>query len=82
MRRPASGAGLAILSPARAAFKLGAYDFIQKPLDLEVFRNLVNRAAETVLLRHQNDQLKAQADTALTAEARCSTHCQQARISQ
>ncbi|MFN9975767.1 MAG: sigma-54-dependent transcriptional regulator, partial [Phycisphaerae bacterium] len=49
---------------ARAAFKLGAYDFIQKPLDLEVFRNLVNRAAETVLLRHQNDQLKAQADTA------------------
>jgi len=45
---------------ARAAFKLGAYDFIQKPLDLEVFRNLVNRAAETVLLRHQNDRLKAE----------------------
>ncbi|MBN8643837.1 MAG: sigma-54-dependent Fis family transcriptional regulator [Planctomycetes bacterium] len=37
---------------ARAAFKLGAYDFIEKPLDLEVFRALVNRAAETVLLRH------------------------------
>jgi DNA-binding NtrC family response regulator len=45
---------------ARAAFKLGAYDFIQKPLDLEVFRNLVNRAAQTVLLRHQNDRLKAE----------------------
>ncbi|MDX2118494.1 MAG: sigma-54 dependent transcriptional regulator [Planctomycetota bacterium] len=43
---------------ARAAFKQGAYDFIQKPLDLEVFRNLVNRAAETVVLRHQNDRLK------------------------
>jgi DNA-binding NtrC family response regulator len=38
---------------ARAAFKHGAYDFIEKPLDLEVFRNLVNRAAETVLLRHE-----------------------------
>lgn len=49
---------------ARAAFKLGAYDFIQKPLDLEVFRNLVNRAAETVLLRHQNDRLRAQVDQA------------------
>jgi len=49
---------------ARAAFKLGAYDFIQKPLDLEVFRNLVNRAAETVLLRHQNDRLKDQVEQA------------------
>src|SRR5204862_2705802 len=38
---------------ARAAFKHGAYDFIEKPLDLEVFRSLVNRAAETVLLRHE-----------------------------
>jgi DNA-binding NtrC family response regulator len=38
---------------ARAAFKHGAYDFIEKPLDLELFRNLVNRAAETVLLRHE-----------------------------
>jgi len=38
---------------ARAAFKDGAYDFIEKPLDLQVFRNLVNRAAETVLLRHE-----------------------------
>ncbi|MDX2130971.1 MAG: sigma-54 dependent transcriptional regulator [Planctomycetota bacterium] len=49
---------------ARAAFKLGAYDFIQKPLDLEVFRNLVNRAAETVLLRHQNDSLKEKIEQA------------------
>ncbi|CAG0977470.1 Regulatory protein AtoC [Phycisphaerales bacterium] len=49
---------------ARAAFKLGAYDFIQKPLDLEVFRNLVNRAAETVLLRHQNADLREKIDQA------------------
>src|SRR5262249_45760911 len=49
---------------ARAAFKLGAYDFIQKPLDLEVFRNLVNRAAEAVLLRHHNTRLQEQVDQA------------------
>jgi DNA-binding NtrC family response regulator len=38
---------------ARAAFKMGVYDFIEKPLDLEIFRTLVNRAAQTVLLRHE-----------------------------
>lgn len=38
---------------ARAAFKDGAYDFVEKPLELEVFRSVVNRAAETVLLRHE-----------------------------
>lgn len=43
---------------ARSAFKEGAYDFIEKPLDLEVFRNLVNRAAETVLLRTRNAELE------------------------
>lgn len=37
---------------ARTAFKHGVFDFIEKPLDLAVFRSLVNRAAETVLLRH------------------------------
>ncbi|MEM1329081.1 MAG: sigma-54 dependent transcriptional regulator [Planctomycetota bacterium] len=49
---------------ARAAFKDGAYDFIEKPLDLEVFRNLINRAAETVLLRGENARLKDELDTA------------------
>jgi len=42
---------------ARAAFKHGAFDFIEKPLDLELFRALINRAAETVLLRHQSGEL-------------------------
>ncbi len=42
---------------ARAAFKEGAYDFIEKPLDLSVFRELVNKAAQTVLLRHESGQL-------------------------
>ncbi len=45
------------VATARAAFKDGAYDFIEKPLDLAVFRELVNRAAETVLLRHGSGAL-------------------------
>lgn len=44
---------------ARAAFKHGAFDFIEKPLDLEVFRSLVNRAAETALLRHESGTLSS-----------------------
>jgi DNA-binding NtrC family response regulator len=36
---------------ARAAFKEGAFDFMEKPLDLAVFREVVNRAAERVLVR-------------------------------
>jgi len=38
---------------ARAAFKYGVFDFIEKPLDLAIFRDQVNKAAERVLLRHQ-----------------------------
>jgi DNA-binding NtrC family response regulator len=47
---------------AKAAIRGGAYDFIEKPLDLDVFRNLVNRAAQTVLLRTQNVSLQQQVD--------------------
>jgi DNA-binding NtrC family response regulator len=42
---------------ARAAFKHGAFDFVEKPLDLEVFRSVVNRAAEAVLLRHEAPEM-------------------------
>ena len=49
---------------AKAALQGGAYDFIEKPLDLDVFRNLVNRAAETVVLREQNESLQGQVDSA------------------
>ncbi len=49
---------------AKAALQGGAYDFIEKPLDLEVFRNLVNRAAEKVLLRHYAAHLEHQLDAA------------------
>ncbi|MDH3584088.1 MAG: sigma-54 dependent transcriptional regulator, partial [Phycisphaerae bacterium] len=49
---------------AKAALKLGAYDFIEKggSFDLDVFRNLVNRAAQTVMLRGQNSELRQQVD--------------------
>jgi two-component system response regulator HydG len=49
---------------AKAALQGGAYDFIEKPLDLVVFRNLVHRAAETVRLRAQNSSLRGQLDAA------------------
>jgi two-component system response regulator HydG len=49
---------------AKKALQGGAYDFIEKPLDLVVFRNLVQRAAETVVLRHQNSRLKGELDAA------------------
>lgn len=47
---------------AKQALRMGAYDFIEKPLDLEVFRNLVNRAAEAVMLKQQNENLRTQLD--------------------
>jgi len=37
----------------RVAFKHGVFDFIEKPLDLAIFRERVNEAARQVLLRHQ-----------------------------
>ncbi|MGA1400277.1 MAG: sigma-54-dependent transcriptional regulator [Phycisphaerales bacterium] len=49
---------------AKAALQGGAYDFIEKPLDLVVFRNLVGRAAETVFLRTRNRRLEGQVDAA------------------
>ena len=53
---------------AKSALQGGAYDFIEKPLDLDVFRNLINRAAETVMLRQQNECLKGQVDSAFGFE--------------
>jgi len=61
------------VATARAAFKLGAYDFIEKPLDLAVFRELVNRAAATVLMRVPHEATEAgKGATADAAEV--STH--------
>ena len=43
---------------ARDAFKHGAFDFVEKPLDLVVFRSVVNRAAEQAVLRGESSELK------------------------
>jgi DNA-binding NtrC family response regulator len=46
---------------ARNAFKHGAFDFVEKPLDLAVFRSVVNRAAEAAVVRAEagGGELKA-----------------------
>ncbi len=53
---------------AKKALQGGAYDFIEKPVDLVVLRNLVHRAAETVMLRSQNQALKGQVNSAFGFE--------------
>jgi two-component system response regulator HydG len=45
------------VSIAVQAMRNGAYDFIQKPLDLEVIRTQVRRAAEKILLARKNQEL-------------------------
>jgi DNA-binding NtrC family response regulator len=44
----------------RQALNEGAYDYIEKPLDLEYFRAQVNRAAEKAALQKQNQALQEQ----------------------
>jgi two-component system response regulator HydG len=43
---------------AKAALRGGAYDFIEKPLDLDIFRTLCGHAIEQVLLHGENVQLR------------------------
>lgn len=43
---------------ARDAFKHGAFDFVEKPLDLVVLRSVVQRAAEQAVLRGESEELK------------------------
>ncbi|MEM1356133.1 MAG: sigma-54 dependent transcriptional regulator [Planctomycetota bacterium] len=47
---------------AKQAIKGGAYEFIEKPIDLDVFRTLCTRALQTVFLRAQNDDLRGRLD--------------------
>jgi two-component system response regulator HydG len=44
----------------KKALAEGAYDFIEKPLDLDYFRAQVNRAAERAALQKQNEVLQSQ----------------------
>lgn len=48
---------------AVAALKAGAYDYINKPFDLEDLRELIGRALETRSLRREVAWRRAQADT-------------------
>jgi two-component system response regulator HydG len=50
------------VSTAVQAMRNGAYDFIQKPLELEVIRTQVRRAAEKILLARQNRELTGALD--------------------
>jgi DNA-binding NtrC family response regulator len=50
------------VSTAVEAMRNGAYDFIQKPLDLEVIRTQVRRAAEKILLARKNQELAGALD--------------------
>lgn len=47
---------------AKAAIKGGAYDFIEKPLDLDIFRTLCAHAIQAVFLRSQNENLRERID--------------------
>ncbi len=47
---------------AKAAIKGGAYDFIEKPLDLDIFRTLCTHAIQAVMLRAQNTHLHQRLD--------------------
>jgi DNA-binding NtrC family response regulator len=50
------------VSTAVQAMRHGAYDFIQKPLDLEVIRTQVRRATEKILLARKNQELAGALD--------------------
>ena len=47
---------------AMAAVKQGAYDFIEKPLDLELYRSRCDKAIKSVLQRAQISDLREQLD--------------------
>ena len=54
---------------SKEALRLGAYDYIVKPLDLDDFRAQVRRAAEQARLRRDNRVLKAELDDARGPDA-------------
>ncbi len=56
------------VATAKQAIKGGAFDFIEKPLDLDVFRTLCSNAINTVFLRAQNTDLRQQLDETLGFE--------------
>ncbi len=53
---------------AVAALKAGAYDYINKPFDLEDLQELIRRAIETQRLRREVEWRRAQADNCATTD--------------
>ena len=49
--------GYASVEGAIQALKLGAYDFIEKPVDMPTLRMIMNRAAERVTLQRENRRI-------------------------
>ncbi len=48
--------GYASIEGAIKAIQLGAYDFIQKPVDAETLKHTVNKAANHIILKRENDK--------------------------
>jgi len=48
--------GFASVESAIRAIQLGAYDFIQKPIDAETLKLVIRRAAERVMLKRENEK--------------------------
>ncbi len=48
--------GYASVDAAIKSIKLGAYDFIQKPFDIETLKLTIKRAAITIKLRRENER--------------------------
>jgi two-component system, sensor histidine kinase and response regulator len=48
--------GYASVESAIRSIKLGAYDFIQKPVDIETLKHVVKRAVERVTLKKENEK--------------------------
>lgn len=54
--------GHSTIETAVSAIKLGAYDFIEKPFDVDIILMTVNRALEVGALKKENRELKAKAN--------------------
>ncbi len=52
--------GFGSVREATEAMELGAFDFITKPMNLDLFRNTLRRLMEHQQLLHERDQLKVQ----------------------
>ncbi len=56
------------VATATAALKAGAFHFIEKPLDLEVFRSLCDQAIRSVTRRHEITELRDSLDEKFRVE--------------